>query len=199
MSCTPKAHCNMIDLYCKFPDCPHGACDAAYMRALVDRALKMMVMAGYGIAPHDSDHNNPAIAWMAEAREALAGGGEERLQGMPHPIVMHWRRGGTDAGGCIAELERELLRLEARVAEMRGVTNPPDGWALVPKQPTEEMLERGYRTSNETGPGVEDVWPAMLAAAPTPPTVAVRGARITGPGLIDGCEVCGNLRCECPR
>ena len=39
---------------------------------LVDRALKMMQMAGYRVAEVNPDHNNPIIAWMADARAALA-------------------------------------------------------------------------------------------------------------------------------
>lgn len=42
---------------------------------LVDRAYKIMEMAGYRIAEHDPAHNNPVIAWMADARVALKGKG----------------------------------------------------------------------------------------------------------------------------
>lgn len=40
---------------------------------LIDRALKMMQMAGYEIAPHNPDHNNPLIAWMSDARIYIEG------------------------------------------------------------------------------------------------------------------------------
>jgi len=39
---------------------------------LVDRADKMMAMAGYAIAEHNPDHNNPVIAWRSDARIPLA-------------------------------------------------------------------------------------------------------------------------------
>ena len=41
------------------------------LRKLIDRAYKMMEMAGYRIAEHNQDHNNPIIAWMADARMVL--------------------------------------------------------------------------------------------------------------------------------
>jgi hypothetical protein len=54
-------------------DCPGPKSDdrRAAMRELVERALRMMEAAGYNVAPHDGDHNNPIIAWMADARELL--------------------------------------------------------------------------------------------------------------------------------
>lgn len=44
----------------------------AVARKLIDRAFKMMEMAGYRVAVHKPDHNNPIIGWMADAREYLA-------------------------------------------------------------------------------------------------------------------------------
>lgn len=38
---------------------------------LLDRAYKMMEQSGYRIAEHDPDHNNPVVAWMADARILL--------------------------------------------------------------------------------------------------------------------------------
>jgi hypothetical protein len=38
---------------------------------LVDRAYKIMEQAGYRVAEHNPDHNNPIIAWMADARLEL--------------------------------------------------------------------------------------------------------------------------------
>ena len=40
---------------------------------LIDRAYKMMEMAGYRVAAHDPAYNNPIIAWMADARVFLHG------------------------------------------------------------------------------------------------------------------------------
>jgi hypothetical protein len=39
---------------------------------LIDRAVKMMEMAGYRVAAVEPNHNNPIIAWMADARQYLA-------------------------------------------------------------------------------------------------------------------------------
>lgn len=38
---------------------------------MLDRAYKMMEMAGYRVAEHNPDHNNPIVAWMADARVML--------------------------------------------------------------------------------------------------------------------------------
>lgn len=35
-----------------------------------------------------------------------------------HPIVQKWMRGDTDAGGCIAELERELAEAQRELEEV---------------------------------------------------------------------------------
>lgn len=46
--------------------------DKLALQNLVDRAIKMMTLAGYGIAPvKRADHNNPIVEWMADARVAL--------------------------------------------------------------------------------------------------------------------------------
>lgn len=49
------------------------------LRDMLDRAYKMMQMAGYRVAEQNPDHNNPIIAWMADARSVLYGGTK------PHP------------------------------------------------------------------------------------------------------------------
>ena len=39
---------------------------------LIDRAMKMMQMAGYHVIEHDAESNDPIAAWMADARTYLA-------------------------------------------------------------------------------------------------------------------------------
>lgn len=43
------------------------------LRDLLDRAYKMMLMSGYRVSEHNPDHNNPIVAWMADARTVLYG------------------------------------------------------------------------------------------------------------------------------
>lgn len=43
------------------------------LRDLLDRAYKMMLMAGYRVAVVDSDNNDPIVAWMSDARTVLYG------------------------------------------------------------------------------------------------------------------------------
>src|SRR5690606_38516107 len=58
----------------------------------------------------------------------------------------------------------------------------PEGWRLVPVEPTEEMVQAGHTALMEwdarTGDdlGIENVYGAMLAAAPTPPASAAPAA-----------------------
>lgn len=40
-------------------------------KRLVERAYAMMGQAGYRVAAHDPEHNNPIVAWMSDARAAL--------------------------------------------------------------------------------------------------------------------------------
>lgn len=57
------------------------------------------------------------------------------------------------------------------------VATDPDvngGWKLVPVEPTQEMIEQGSSTINDSGGSARwsetrEAWAAMLAAAPTPP------------------------------
>jgi hypothetical protein len=47
------------------------------LRALLDRAYKMMLQAGYRVQEHDPNHNDPITAWMSDARAFLREVGEE--------------------------------------------------------------------------------------------------------------------------
>lgn len=58
-----------------------------------------------------------------------------------------------------------------------------EGWVLVPKEPTEPMIEahfHAHATAMTVFADVPDVWRAMLAAAPEPPTMRGR--------MIDFCR-----------
>jgi len=64
---------------------------------------------------------------------------------------------------------RELRKLRAAMLQGAAGNSPaiPDGYALVPVEPTKEMIEAGwsyYMTSK--APGSSGVYSAMLAAAP---------------------------------
>ncbi len=62
-----------------------------------------------------------------------------------------------------AALEREALCVKAE-AELRKLLEEgkvPEGWQLVPNEPTEEMLQWGWYRKR--------IYQAMLAAAPQPP------------------------------
>lgn len=55
---------------------------------------------------------------------------------------------------------------DGRFATLASVKSVPNGWQLVPKEPTEEMIKAG-------GIGAKVKWSAMLAAAPTLPVQPV--------------------------
>lgn len=45
------------------------------------------------------------------------------------------------------------------------VQSAPAGWVTVPREPTQEMVERAYEDADT----IEERWAVMLAAAPPPP------------------------------
>ena len=63
----------------------------------------------------------------------------------------------------IDQLEAELTSLRASPASV------PEGWKIVPVEPTGEMVDAGIRSL-----GTADKFRAMLAAAPTPPSTEDR-------------------------
>ena len=70
-----------------------------------------------------------------------------------------------------AALEAELAKLKGELARLRAV---PDGWKLVPVEPTSEMLDRyPFNVSVQLSDAMDTddlrvVYQAMLRAAPTP-------------------------------
>ena len=51
-----------------------------------------------------------------------------------------------------------------------GVAPVPDGWQLVPMEPTQEMWKAGFDCVDGTGIKVQKIYKAMLAASPKEPT-----------------------------
>ena len=67
----------------------------------------------------------------------------------------------------LANMGLLLARIAADAARIRELEarQVPDGWQVVPKEPTEEMRQAsGWITAH----CVDDVWAEMLAAAPRP-------------------------------
>ena len=58
----------------------------------------------------------------------------------------------------LAELRAELTRLRAQV---------PEGWVVVPREPTREMIEAGILFGNSPNKAAI-IYQNMLSAAPTP-------------------------------
>lgn len=73
------------------------------------------------------------------------------------------------------EVERDQLRAEL------GMVRVPEGWVLVPVDPTREMLDRGSHNVNcnyhygTTESIAKHAYKAMLSAAPTPPHADQKG------------------------
>jgi len=74
----------------------------------------------------------------------------------------------------MVEIEAAIRGLAARAKLSAGVAIP-EGWALVPVEPTEEMLfaaflrdENAYAGGAQNGASASAIWDAMLAAAPSP-------------------------------
>jgi hypothetical protein len=64
-----------------------------------------------------------------------------------------------------------LVRLDVAATNTAGAV--PEGWAIAPSKPTREMVAAGLRTwANISGSAIEEVYAAMLAAAPSAPALA---------------------------
>ena len=64
----------------------------------------------------------------------------------------------------VAENERLREELAAALCEKQRTASIPDGWQLVPMEPTIEMVQAA--THNSVGFGTRAAYSAMLAAAP---------------------------------
>ena len=81
-----------------------------------------------------------------------------------------------DSDGCVIK----TLAISAPIYQRVPLHVAPDGWKLVPIQPTDEMIaaahesdrkysQRAFGGAMHMPQGGEDHWSAMLAASPTPP------------------------------
>lgn len=94
----------------------------------------------------------------------------------------------------------ELRRLHAEIQQLKAHLSArqaaPDGWRLVPVEPTEEMVTAGQESF-----GVHDCYYAMLSAAPPPterePRCWCETCRPITPSDMRFivCPDCGNKRC----
>lgn len=75
-------------------------------------------------------------------------------------------------------IQRADDAVDSARSRVEALCRPPDGWVLVPREPTEEMLaavttQRPRLTDEPAVWGFRrEIWAAMLAAAPTPPGTA---------------------------
>lgn len=84
--------------------------------------------------------------------------GEIQKFGVGPDGVYEWPRAG--AMFCMVHYEDHLQAMRARV---------PDGYVIVPKEPTKEMIKAAYdRDHDGTTNLYSKVWCAMCAAAPKP-------------------------------
>lgn len=67
--------------------------------------------------------------------------------------VAHWERAGIDT--------IPLTRSRAALAALESEGEPAGDWVMVPREPTDEMVDATYH-----GQPIADIWRDMLAAAP---------------------------------
>ncbi len=64
--------------------------------------------------------------------------------------------------------------LEARITALTAsLSGQPEGWVLVPREPTERMIDEGVEASRRQS--VSTIYRAMLSAAPSPASREVEG------------------------
>ncbi len=88
----------------------------------------------------------------------------------PFPPIEMRRAAPADE---IDRLRRRVAELENHIEDLRYLRAPadaPDGWKLVPVEPTEDML---FSAEMSRVRGYRDLYSAMLSAAPTAPADAV--------------------------
>ena len=69
-------------------------------------------------------------------------------------------------GGCISGVREAQKRIRAILDTPQPAV--PEGWKLVPIEPSDGMIQAGIRADNESFP-LHHIYKAMLASAPQPP------------------------------
>lgn len=99
---------------------------------------------------------------------------EDRVyQAHPRSEAEHWP--DKLKIGCmeleIADLREHIAAVERAAIQPAGAAMAPEGWQLVPVEPTPEMLEAAQALdegNDDVMAAWSDAYSAMLAAAPTP-------------------------------
>lgn len=129
---------------------------------------------------------NPVAEVVERLRKAADNIERARMSGIVENLAGWEQRHARDAADLLERLSRERD------------TGVPEGFVVVPKEPTREMLKAGAwaRHSQACDGGhnivgreaAEVCWPAMISAAPQPPTVSTQGWRTPNelPELKDG-------------
>jgi hypothetical protein len=118
-----------------------------------------------------ADGTTAGVGELEEAREALiaaltapAAGEDVELVHALEEAVKSDLLGGTTARPALTQTARDAL-----LSRLRAV---PQGWKLVPIEPTPEMLEAYvdacFRRGQAGVEGIKVGWPAACAAAPAP-------------------------------
>lgn len=92
-----------------------------------------------------------------------------------YQIRQEWE--ATDLPPRIQKVMRRALAVESALAAARSEVEQRDGWVMVPREPTEEMIEAGKDErmkcldipSIRVGVALTSIYRAMLSALPSPP------------------------------
>ena len=107
-------------------------------------------------------------------------------------LIQECRTGDLTTIGMVWDFLESALRSLAASA-----TQVPQGWKLVPVEPTEEMLNAGISARRDMG-ATEDVFAAMVAASPPTPQAATQGEAVaTRDELLDIARAVEGLKQEC--
>ena len=91
-----------------------------------------------------------------------------------YPIFSHSLQGGWRFQGCKDDMRKLISEVVALAGPAAlGAGSAPEGWVLVPREPTAEMISAYCEAQNNLGiaafANARVIWPAMLAVAPAAP------------------------------
>lgn len=140
-------------------------------------------------------HSQPAIRQEFDVRRIMLDV-VPGVDGMGHEV---YAKDTDDVVRVLSELWQKIEELQSQAAEQpREVVRVPDGWKLVPIDPTYGMSKDGGESARkyleETGDNSPSViYRAMLAAAPSPAVAGPTASDVRDDAIEDAAMICDGI------